>query len=120
MQKKGFKQTMLIVSLFTMQAVFGTLAAKPIHGKVTSATDGEPLIGATVQVLGSKAGIVTDLNGDYTIQAEQGQTLVFSYVGYLTKNVRVGSVSTINVTLEEDRQSLDEVVVIGYGIFRFF
>lgn len=75
--KKGFKQTMLIVSLFTMQAVFGTLVAKPIHGKVTSATDGEPLIGATVQVEGSKAGSVTDLNGDYTIQAEQGQTLVF-------------------------------------------
>ena len=116
MQKKGFKQTMLIVSLFTMQAVFGTLVAKPIHGKVTSATDGEPLIGATVQVEGSKAGSVTDLNGDYTIQAEQGQTLVFSYVGYLSKNIRVGSASTINVVLEEDRQSLDEVVVIGYGI----
>ena len=116
MQKNSFKQLMLIVLLFTMQAVFGTITAKPITGKVTSATDGEPLIGATVQVQGSSNGIVTDLDGNYTINAEQGQTLVFSYVGYLTKTVKVGGGSTINVTLEEDRQSLDEVVVIGYGV----
>ena len=81
MRKNSFKQLMLIVFLFTMQAVFGTLSAKPVSGKVTSATDGEPLIGATVQVQGSKNGIVTDLDGNYTINAEQGQTLVFSYVG---------------------------------------
>ena len=116
MQKNSFKQLMLIVLLFTMQAVFGTITAKPITGKVTSATDGEPLIGATVQVQGSSNGIVTDLDGNYTINAEQGQTLVFSYVGYLTKTVKVGGVSTIDVALEEDRQSLDEVVVIGYGV----
>ena len=107
---------MLIVLLFTMQAVFGTLSAKPISGKVTSATDGEPLIGATVQVQGDKNGVVTDFDGNYTIQAEQGQTLVFSYVGYLTKTVKVGAGSTIDVALDEDRQSLDEVVVIGYGV----
>ena len=89
MQKNSFKQLMLIVLLFTMQAVFGTITAKPITGKVTSATDGEPLIGATVQVQGSSNGIVTDLDGNYTINAEQGQTLVFSYVGYLTKTVKV-------------------------------
>ena len=69
-----------------------------------------------MQVQGSSNGIVTDLDGNYTINAEQGQTLVFSYVGYLTKTVKVGGGSTINVTLEEDRQSLDEVVVIGYGV----
>lgn len=107
---------MLIVLLFTMQAVFGTLSAKPISGKVTSAIDGEPLIGATVQVQGDKNGVVTDFDGNYTIQAEQGQTLVFSYVGYLTKTVKVGAASTIDVALDEDRQSLDEVVVIGYGV----
>ena len=107
---------MLIVLLFTMQAVFGTLSAKPISGKVTSATDGESLIGATVQVQGDKNGVVTDFDGNYTIQAEQGQTLVFSYVGYLTKTVKVGAASTIDVALDEDRQSLDEVVVIGYGV----
>ena len=65
---------------------------------------------------GDKNGVVTDFDGNYTIQAEQGQTLVFSYVGYLTKTVKVGAASTIDVALDEDRQSLDEVVVIGYGV----
>ena len=116
MQKNSFKQLMLIVLLFTMQAMVGTISAKPVSGKVTSATDGEPLIGATIQVQGDKNGMVTDIEGNYQINAEKGQTLVFSYVGYLTKNVRVGDENVINVVLEEDRQSLDEVVVIGYGV----
>ena len=118
MQKNSFKQSMLIVLLFTMQAVFGTLSAKPVSGRVTSATDGEPLIGATVQVQGSLSGVVTDLEGNYTVQAEQGQTLVFSYVGFLTKSVKVGSNNTIDIVLEEDRQSLEEVVVVGYGVLK--
>ena len=116
MQKNSFKQFVLIVLLFTVQALSATLSAKPVNGKVTSATDGEPLIGATVQVQGTKTGSVTDFDGNYTINAEQGQTLVFSYVGYLTKTVKVGAASTIDVALDEDRQSLDEVVVIGYGV----
>ena len=116
MQKNSFKQSMLIVLFFTMQAVFGTLSAKSVTGRVTSATDGEPLIGATVQIQGSKEGVVTDIQGNYAINAEQGQTLVFSYVGYLSKSVRVDGGNTIDVILEEDRQSLDDVVVIGYGV----
>lgn len=91
---------MLIVLLFTMQAVFGTLSAKPVSGRVTSAIDGEPLIGATVQVQGSLSGVVTDLEGNYTVLAEQGQTLVFSYMGFLTKSVKVGSNNTIDIVLE--------------------
>ena len=113
MQTNSFKQFMLIVILFAMQALFGTISAKPVSGKVTSATDGEPLIGATIQVQGDNSGSVTDLDGIYKINAEKGQTLVFSYVGYLTKKVRVGDTAVIDVVLEEDRQSLDEVVVIG-------
>ena len=116
MQKISFKLSMLIVLLFTMQAVFGTLSAKSVTGRVTSAADGEPLIGATVQIQGSKEGVVTDIYGNYAINAEQGQTLVFSYVGYLSKSLKVGSGNTIDVILEEDRQSLDDVVVIGYGV----
>ena len=116
MRKSSFKQFMLIVLMFTMQAVFGTLSAKSISGKVTSSTDGEPLIGATVQVQGDKNGVVTDFDGNYVIQAEKGQTLVFSYVGYLTKTVKIGDANTIDVVLDEDRQSLDEVVVVGYGV----
>ncbi len=116
MQKNSLKQSLLIVILLTVQTLSAALSAKPVNGKVTSATDGEPLIGATVHVQGLKNGTVTDFNGNYTIQAEQGQTLVFSYVGFLTKTVKVGAANTVNVTLDEDRQSLEEVVVIGYGV----
>ena len=116
MQKNSFKQFMLVVLLFTTQALFGSISAKPVSGKVTSATDGEPLIGATIQVQGGTSGTVTDLNGVYHVDAEKGQTLVISYVGYLTKKVRVGDDNVLDVALEEDRQSLDEVVVVGYGV----
>ena len=115
MRRTSLKFVALVVALFTMQAMFGALMAKPISGKVVSATDGEPLIGATVQVQGAQTGTVTDFDGNFTVNAEEGQTLVISYVGFLTKNVKVAG-SQLTIELTEDRQSLDEVVVIGYGV----
>ena len=115
MRRTSLKFVALVVALFTAQAMFGALMAKPISGKVVSATDGEPLIGATIQVQGSQTGTVTDFDGNFTVNADEGQTLVVSYVGYLTKNVKVTG-SSLNIELEEDRKSLDEVVVIGYGV----
>ncbi|MBQ2128252.1 MAG: TonB-dependent receptor, partial [Prevotella sp.] len=115
MRRTSLKFALLIVTLFTMQAMFGALMAKPISGKVVSATDGEALIGATVQVQGTQTGTVTDFDGNFTLNAEEGQTLVISYVGYLTKKVKITG-SQLNIELEEDRKSLDEVVVIGYGV----
>ena len=115
MRRTSLKFVLLVVALFTMQAMFGALMAKPISGKVVSATDGEALIGATVQVQGTQTGTVTDFDGNFTVNAEEGQTLVISYVGYLTKKVKITG-SQLNIELEEDRKSLDEVVVIGYGV----
>ncbi len=115
MRRTSLKFGLFIVALFTMQAMFGALMAKPISGKVVSATDGEALIGATVQVQGTQTGTVTDFDGNFTLNAEDGQTLVISYVGYLTKKVKITG-SQLNIELEEDRKSLDEVVVIGYGV----
>ena len=115
MRRTSLKFALLVVALFTMQAMFGALMAKPISGKVVSATDGEALIGATIQVQGTQAGTVTDFDGNFTVEAEEGQTLVVSYVGFLTKNVKITG-SQLNIELEEDRMSLDEVVVIGYGV----
>ena len=115
MRRTSLKFVLFIVALFTMQAMFGALMAKPISGKVVSATDGEALIGATVQVQGTQTGTVTDFDGNFTLNAEDGQTLVISYVGYLTKKVKITG-SQLNIELEEDRKSLDEVVVIGYGV----
>ena len=118
MSKFSLKFVALVVAMFTMQAmgVGSTLSAKVVVGKVVSAIDGEPLIGATVQVDGTSTGTITDFEGDFKIEAKEGQTLVVSYIGYISKKVQVGSASDYNITLDEDRASLDEVVVIGYGV----
>ena len=104
--------------MLTMQAmgIGSALSAKIVTGKVVSSTDNEPLIGATVQVEGTSTGTITDMEGDFNIEANTGQTLVVSYIGYITQKVKVDGASNYNITLDEDRASLDEVVVIGYGV----
>ncbi|MBC3758695.1 TonB-dependent receptor [Hyunsoonleella sp. SJ7] len=89
--------------------------AQTVSGTVSA--DGQPLPGATVLVKGTTTGTSTDFDGNYTINAEASNTLVFSYVGYSTKEVPVGNQTVVNVTLEQDN-ALDEVVVIGYGTQR--
>ena len=93
----------------------GVLNAQTVKGTVISGSDNEPLIGASVMVQGTKTGAVTDLDGNFTIEAKNGQTLEVSYLGFITQKIKVTG-STINVTLNEDKQSLDEVVVVGYGV----
>lgn len=84
-----------------------------IKGTVSS-SDG-PVIGATVKVKGSSNGVVTDLDGNYTIKANPGDVLSFSYLGMTTKDVKVGKQTVINVSMSDDDKLLDEVVVVGYG-----
>ena len=67
---------------------------------------------------GTQGGTVTDYDGNYQIEAQSNGTLVFSYVGYETKEVKVGGKRVINVTLSEDETLLNEVVVVGYGTMR--
>lgn len=87
-----------------------------VQGNVKDAT-GEPIIGATVRVAGETGGVVTDLDGNFSISAKQGATLQISYLGYQTKEV--AAQPNLVVTLEEDAaESLNEVVVIGYGVAR--
>ena len=95
-----------------------SLHAQNITVKGTvSAVDG-PIIGATVKVKGAQGGVVTDYDGNYTISAQSNATLIFSYVGYETKEVKVGGKRQIDVTLVEDETLLNEVVVVGYGTMR--
>ncbi|WP_291907244.1 TonB-dependent receptor [Chitinophaga sp. CB10] len=86
---------------------------RPVSGKVT-AVNGTPLIGVNIQVAGTNHGTVTDINGAYKLSAPEGATLKFSFIGYLSKDVKVAG-NTVNVTLEEDIQKLNDVVVVGYG-----
>jgi TonB-linked SusC/RagA family outer membrane protein len=93
----------------------GALSAKIVKGTVISATDNEPLIGATVTVQGAQGGAVTDLDGKFSIEANDGQTLVVSYIGFVTQKVKISG-SEMSIALKEDSHSLDDVVVIGYGV----
>jgi iron complex outermembrane receptor protein len=84
-----------------------------VQGNVKDAT-GEPIIGATIRVAGETGGVVSDIDGNFTISANHGATLQISYLGYKTKEISASS--NVVVTLEEDAaESLNEVVVIGYG-----
>ena len=118
MSKQSLKFIVLIMAVLMMQSmgIGAALSAKSISGTVLSSTDNEPLIGATVQVDGAQGGTITDFEGNFKIEANEGQTLVVSYIGYITKKVKVGAASVLNITLDEDKASLEEVVVIGYGV----
>ncbi|MCB4807885.1 TonB-dependent receptor [Tamlana sp. 62-3] len=89
---------------------------KTITGTVTGADDQMGIPGVNVLVKGTSNGAVTDFDGNYSITvSSNNDVLVFSYIGYVTKEVTVGNQSTVNVTLESDVSALDEVVVVGYG-----
>ena len=89
--------------------------AQTVKGTVNDET-GEPIIGATVKVQGSNEGTITDFDGNFSVKASSNATLVISYVGYTTQQVKVGGKSNITVTLVEDNTTLNDVVVIGYGV----
>lgn len=80
--------------------------------------NGLGLPGAAVQEKGTTNGVVTGLDGDYTIAVQEGATLVFSFLGYKPQEITVGNQTSIDVELEPDMGSLDEVVVVGYGTLR--
>ena len=103
----------LLMSLCCLMAF---AQGKSVTGQVTD-PNGEPLIGVSVQVKGTKTGAITDFDGNFRLaNVSEGSTLVFSYIGYLTEEIRVGGGSEpLKITLREDAQSLEEVVVIGYG-----
>ena len=90
--------------------------AKKITGTVSDAMG--PIIGATVKVKGTQNATVTDLDGHFTLDAPQGATLQISYIGFVTREIKVGAESNYPITLQEDNNSLEEVVVVGYGTMK--
>ena len=89
-------------------------STKKITGTVIDSQG--PVIGASIIEKGTSNGVVTDFDGNFALDVNQGATLVISYIGYKTQEIVIGNQSTFNVTLEEDNAALDEVVVIGYGV----
>ncbi len=110
------KYNLLFIVLFCLTAVSMQAQEIRVSGKVSEAGEGLP--GVNVLIKGTSQGTVTDIEGNYTISAGSNATLVFSFVGYTTEEVLVGSQSTINVEMTTDVQQLSEVIVVGYGTQR--
>ena len=89
--------------------------AMTVTGNITD-TSGEPLIGCTVQVKGGTGGTVADLDGNFKLQAPKNATLVFSFIGYKTQELKAAP--TMRIVMKEDSHQMDEVVVVGYGTMK--
>ena len=109
MKNSLLKKPLLIVMLLIGSLTFG----QSIKGVVTDADGSLP--GVSITIKGTTTGVQTDFDGNYAINASQGDVLVFSYLGYTTEERSVGSQNVINVTMIQDRSELDEIVIIGYG-----
>ncbi|MEY3918000.1 MAG: hypothetical protein RLZZ132_335 [Bacteroidota bacterium] len=108
----GFKQAFSVAVALLIS--LGAFAQDVVSGKVTDAADGSAIPGVSVTVKGTTKGAQTDVNGTYKVNAASGSTLVFTFVGYTSKEVKATG-SVVNVALSADNKSLEEVVVVGYG-----
>ncbi|MGJ1384655.1 SusC/RagA family TonB-linked outer membrane protein [Sphingobacterium spiritivorum] len=113
---KQFYQTCCTIMLLSIFSIASVFAQQTVTGKVTDASGNVP--GVTVSVKGTSRGTQTAADGNYSIQAAQGETLRFSMVGYTSQEIVVGSTKTINVTLKADEGALEEVVITAMGIKR--
>ena len=110
---KSLRTALVLSMLF----IVGCIQAQTVKGTVTDSS-GEPIIGATVLEKGTKNAAVTDFDGNYSIKMSGSNPLVFSYIGMKTKEVDVKGQTTVNVVLEDEDNTLNDVVVIGYGSVR--
>lgn len=130
MKTRHFVLTMMVVGTFSVLSgeVFASDAndlypdtnvsqqqTKKITGVVTDQT-GETIIGANVSVKGTSVGTITNLDGEFSLDVPAGAILQVSYIGYVPQEIQVGNQSVLSIVLNEDTQTLDEVVVVGYGV----
>lgn len=117
MKQKLILFVSVVAALFFSVAASAQNGAITVSGKVVDNT-GAPLAGAGVVVKGTSTGVVTDLDGNYSIQVAGDKTLVFSYIGYIGQEVAVANRGQIDCVLEEDSTLLDDVVVVGYATMK--
>jgi TonB-linked SusC/RagA family outer membrane protein len=111
----NLKNKLTLIAVLFFNIVLFAQDGSVIKGTVIAESDGIPIPGVNVIVVGTSTGASTDFDGNFEIKASKGAVLQFSYVGFKTKTVIVGDRATISVSLAEDIASLDEVVVVGYG-----
>lgn len=100
---------------FSISSMSIAYAQVTVSGRVVSSEDDQPLPGATVQVKGQQKGTITDVDGNYSLEVDEDDVLVFSFVGYKAQEVPVNGRSRIDINMEVDLKGMEEVVVIGYG-----
>ena len=105
---------LLLIAMIALFHASGYAQSKVVKGTVKDAT-GLPVPGANVLVKGSQSGVSTDMDGSYAISASPGSVLVYTFIGFKKQEITVGSAATVNVVLQEEDNSLEEVVVVGYG-----
>ena len=110
----GYSPQTLAANATTMS--MAVQQTKKITGTVSDSQG--PIIGATVKVKGSSAGAITDINGNFVLNTPANATIEVSYIGYITRTIKLGNENNLKVTLSEDNHSLQEVVVIGYGTMK--
>lgn len=109
------KKALLLWLIMAMSVVHAFAQSRTIKGRVIDEKDGTPLQGVTVQIKGSNKGVVTDIDGTYSIEVEPKAVLLFSFVGYAVREQGVGNKQTLNVAIGPDSKVLSEIVVTGYG-----
>src|SRR5690606_5343740 len=110
--KKTLLSTWILLLLFSISSMAQT---RNVSGQILSSEDNLPLPGVNITVKGTTRGAISDLDGRYSLQAANSDTLVFSFVGFLSQSVTVGNQSTVDITLSPDTKVLGEVLVVGYG-----
>lgn len=111
------KLKMLLLAAFFVMSAGITFAQTQVSGTVSD-TGGEPLPGVYVMETGTSNGVMTDIDGKYSISVSENATLKFSFIGYTPKEIQVSTQTTIDVQLVEDTRNIDEVVVVGYGTMK--
>ena len=105
----------LVVILFTLQ--LSAYAQEITVSGIVTDESGEPIPGVSISIKNTYTGTITDIDGKYSLSlANKDVTLVYSFIGFSTKEIAVGGQSSINVTLEQDVIGLDEVITVGYGV----
>lgn len=112
--RKSFSKLGQILTVLLFAATAINAQDLTVTGKVSD-NSGEPLIGVNIVVKGTTTGTTSDIDGNYSIKASATDMLVFSYIGYATKEVAVNGQTSLNIAMESDSEILDEVVVVGYG-----
>lgn len=115
LSRNDMRTRIVPTQLSSVQIQSTTQTQHLVTGQVVD-TKGEPVIGASVKIKGTNQGTITNVNGRFSLEADRGRVLVISYIGYNEQEVKITSSSSLHITLKEHLKSLDELVVVGYGV----